>query len=85
MVSASRPHSCCFVLTVNIGARAVGWLCTAISFEPAHALVSVAVNRCCLASRTTGAGVSPDFLISALIGVVGRAPRVDLACPLSRG
>jgi hypothetical protein len=44
--------------------------------------VSLAVNRCCLVSRATGAGVSPDSLIRAPIGVVGRAPRIDLACRL---
>jgi len=84
MISASQPHSYSFVITLHIGPPDVVWSCTAFSFERSHALASLAVNRCCLASRATGAGVSPDSLISAPIVVVGRAPRVDLACRLSR-
>jgi len=80
MVSASRPRSCTLVMILHIGAAYVGCLCTAISREPSQVLASLTVNRFSLPSRATGTGVSPDSLISALIDVVGRAPRVDLAC-----
>jgi len=84
MVSASRPLLCSLVITLNIGAPDAGWSCTAFSFEPSHALASLTVNRYCLLSRVTGAGVGAASLISAPIGVVGRAPRDDPACQMSR-
>jgi len=59
MDSASWPRSCSFGITLHIGAPDVGWSCTAFSLEPSHGLASLAVNRCCLASRATGPGVSP--------------------------
>jgi len=65
---------------MHVGAPEVRWLCTAFTLEPSHALASLAVNRCCLASRATGTGVSTDCLVSAPIGVMRRAHRVDLAC-----
>jgi hypothetical protein len=73
-----------FVITVHLGAPDVGWSCTAFSSETSHALESLTGNCCCLAPRATVVGVSPDSLISVPIGVVKRAPRVDLACRLSR-
>jgi len=57
----------------------VGWSCTAFNLEPSHALASLAVNCCYLESGASGAGVSPDSLISAPIGIVGRAPSIVLA------
>jgi len=83
MISASRPGSCSYVITLHIGAPEVRWSCTPFYLEPSYTLASLAVNHCCLAFRATGTGVSPDSLISAPIGVVRRAPRVDLACQLS--
>jgi hypothetical protein len=44
----------------------------------------LAANRCCLESRLTGMGVSPDFLIIAPHGVIRSAPKTDLACGLRR-
>ena len=49
-----------------------------------HPFASLAVNRCCLESKITSAGVCPDSLISAPSGVVGSAARMDLACRLMR-
>ena len=49
-----------------------------------HAFGSPAVNHCCLESKITGAGVSPDSLIDAPLQVVGSAPRMDLDCQLRR-
>jgi hypothetical protein len=80
MVAATRPRMCFFVLTLYLIASNVRWLCTAFGFEPLHALASLILNRCCRVSRATGVGVSPANLKSAPIGVMGRVPRVDLAC-----
>jgi len=49
-----------------------------------HALASLAVNSSCLESRTTGAGGNAESVISALTGIMGREPRVDLACQVRR-
>jgi len=65
MVSDSLLHSCSFVITLHISAPDVGWSCTAIRLEPWHALASLTVNRCCLTSRATSAGVSRDSHIWA--------------------
>jgi len=78
-----RPCSCSFLTTLHIGAPEEGLLCSSFSL-PLHAFSSLAANRCCLESKVTGAGVSPDSLISAPRGVVGSAPRIDLACQLRR-
>jgi len=76
-VRVGPVHGLCFPASLvlfsdnlHIGAPDMGWLCTSFSFEPSHALASLAVNRCCLASRATGAGVSPESRRSAPIGVV---------------
>jgi len=45
-----------------------------------HAFVGLAANHCCLESVIIAAGVSPDSLIDASLGVVGSAPRMDWAC-----
>jgi len=39
---------------------------------------------CCMDSKIAGPGVSPESLISAPRGVMGSAPRIDLACRLRR-
>jgi len=49
-----------------------------------HAFASLAAICCCLKFYITGAGVSPDSLINAPLGVVGSAPRTDLARWLRR-
>jgi len=77
------PCSCSSLTTLHIGAPEEGFWCNSASL-PLHASLSLAANRCCLESKTTGAGVSPDSLISAPRGVVGSAPRMDLACRLRR-
>jgi len=78
-----RPCSCYFPTTLHIGAPEEGLLCSSFTLL-LHASSSLAANRCCLDSMVTGAGVSPDSLISAPCGVVGSAPRMDLACRLRR-
>jgi hypothetical protein len=78
-----RPCSCSFLTTLQIGAPEEGFWCSSFSLL-LHALASVAVNRCCLESKITGASVRPDSLTSAPRGVVGSAPRMDLACQLRR-
>jgi hypothetical protein len=78
-----RPCSCSSLISSHIGAPEEGLWCSSFSLL-LHAFVSLAANRCCLESRITGAGVSPDSLISAPCGVVGSAPRMDLACRLRR-
>jgi len=72
------------VLTaLHIGAPEEGYLCSFFSLL-LYAFSILAANHCCLESKITGAGVSPDSLISAPRGVVGSAPRMDLACRLRR-
>jgi len=45
---------------------------------------SPATELCCLDSKITGTGVSPESLIHSPRGVVGSAPRIDLAYRLRR-
>jgi len=78
-----RPCSCSSLTTLHIGAPEEGFRCNSFSL-PLHASASLAANRCCLESKTTGAGVTPDSLISAPHGVVGSEPRMDLACRFRR-
>lgn len=47
-------------------------------------LASIDTNCCCLGSRATASGVSPEFHISVPGRVDGYTPRVDLACQLRR-
>jgi hypothetical protein len=79
MPSAVRSCSCSSLTTLHIGAPEEGFSCNYISF-PLHASASLTATRCSLKSKTTGAGVCPDSPISAPRGVVGSAPRMDLAC-----
>jgi len=81
--SVVRPCSWHCLIALHIGAPEEGLWCICLSLLP-HSFTSVAVNRCFLESTITGAGVSPDYLISAPCGVVGSAPRMDLACRLRR-
>jgi len=78
-----RPCSCGFMTTLHIGAPEAGLLCSSYSLvQPSFC--SLTANRCCLECKHTGAGVSPNSLISAPRGVVGCAPRMDQACRLRR-
>jgi len=77
------PCSCCFLMTLHIGASEEGLLCTSYSFL-LHAFSSLAENCCCLQSMVASASVSSDSLISTPRGVMGSAPRMDLACRLRR-
>ena len=49
-----------------------------------HTFASLAANRCCLQSKIVCTGESPESLIIAHCGVVGSAPRMDLASQLRR-
>jgi hypothetical protein len=83
MRSVVRPCSCSFLTTLHIGAPEEGLLSSSFSLL-LPTFSSLAADRCCPKSKVTGAGVSPDCLISAPRGVVGSAPRMDLACQLRR-
>jgi len=78
-----QPCSCAFLTALHIGAPEKGFLCSSFSLQ-LHAFSILAVNRCCLESKITGAGVSPDSLISAPRGVVGSASWMDLNWRLRR-
>jgi len=78
-----RPCSCSSLITLHIDAPEEGLWSSSFSLQ-LHAFASLAVNRCCPESKITGAGVSPHSLSSAPCGVVGSAPRIDLACRLMR-
>ena len=62
-----------------MGTPEEGLLCSTFRLL-VHAFSSLAGNRCYLESKVTGAGVSPDPLISAPRRVVGSPHRMDLAC-----
>jgi hypothetical protein len=81
MSSVVRPYSCAFLTTLHIGAPEDGLLCSSFSLV-LHAFSSLAANRGFLESKVTGAGLSPNSLISAPRRVVGSAPMIDLACRL---
>jgi len=83
MPSIVQPCSCSFLTTLHIGAPEDVLLFSSFSLL-LHAFSSLAANRCCLDSKVTGAGVSPDYLIGAPRGVVCSATRIDLACRLMR-
>jgi len=83
MPSVVRPCSCSFLTALHICGPEEGFLCSSFSLL-LHAFSILAANRCCLESKISGAGVSPDFLISARRGVVGSAPKMDLVCRLRR-
>jgi len=54
-----HPRSCTFMTALHIGAPDVRFLCCSRSLL-LHAGSNLAENHCCLASKITGAGVSPD-------------------------
>jgi len=83
MPSVVRPCLCSPFNALHIGAPEAGFWCSFFNLS-LHAFASIAVNLCCLESKITGAGVSPASLISAPRGVVGSAPRMDLACRFRR-
>jgi hypothetical protein len=64
--------------TLSTGAPEEGFLGNSFSLLM-HASASLAANWCYLESKITGAGVSPDYLISAPHGVVGSGTRIELA------
>jgi len=70
-------HPPCYCL-LRIGAPEEGFCCNSCCLL-LYASACLAANHCCLESEIAGAGVSPDSLISAHSGVVGSAPRMDLA------
>jgi hypothetical protein len=76
-----QPWSCSFLTALHICALEEGFLCHSFSLL-LHAFSSLAGIRCCLESKITGAGVSPDSLISTPCRVVGSMPRMDQACRL---
>jgi hypothetical protein len=78
-----RPCSCSFLTTLYISTPEEGLLCSSFSLL-LHAFPSLAANRCCLESKVTCAGASPDAVISGPRGVVGSAPTMNLACRLGR-
>jgi len=83
MRSVVRLCSCFFLTTLHISAPELRYWCSFCSLLlPAWS--SIGVNRCCLESKITGAGASPDSLIDAPCGAFGCAPRMDLASRLRR-
>jgi hypothetical protein len=76
MPVVDRPYSCSSLTTWQIGAPEEELLCHSFSLL-LPAFSSLAANRCCLESKVSGTGVSPDSVISAPHGIVGCAPRID--------
>jgi len=83
MPSVVRPCSCTFFTALENGTLEEGPWCR-FRHVLLHAFASLAVKRCCLDSKINGAGVSPESLINAPRGIVGSAPRIDLARRLTR-
>jgi hypothetical protein len=83
MPSVVRPCSCSVSTTRHIGVQDKRSSCSSLGLL-LHAFASLAANCCCLASKITYPGVSPDYRINAPLWVVGSAPRTDLACRLMR-
>jgi len=75
--------ACYFLTTLHHGAPEEGFRCNSFRLL-LHVSASPPANCCCLESKITSVGVSPDSLISAPRGVVGSALRMDLACRLRR-
>ena len=69
---------CASLATLYISAPDEGFQWNSFSL-PLYVSTSFAVNCCCLESLIVAAGGSLDFLIGAPGGVVGRAPRIDMA------
>ena len=77
--SVVRPCSWSSLTALHLSASEERFRCKSSSLL-LHVSASLTDNRCCLESEITCAGVSPDCLINAPRGVVGSAPRMDLAC-----
>jgi len=75
------PCSCLFFTALHTGVPEDGFWCSFLS-HLLHAVASLAAKRCCLHSKITAAGVSPESRIEAPGRVVGSAPRIDLPCRL---
>ena len=83
MPSVVRRCSCSFFTALHTGTPAEGFWCSFLSLSQ-HMFASLTAKHCCLDSKITGTGVSPESLINAPHGVVGSAPRIYLAGGLSR-
>jgi len=83
MRSVVRPCGPSSSTTLHLSAPEEGFWCTSCS-SLVYASASLAENCCCLQSKITGVGVSPESLICAPRRVVGRAPRMDLTFRLRR-
>jgi len=83
MSSVVWPGSCWIRTTQHIILLDEGSSCSALGLL-LHAVASLAANLCCLESMISGVGASPNSIINAPLGVVGSAPRMDLACQLRR-
>ena len=81
--SVVRPSSCYSLTTLHIAAPEAGFWGRFFSL-PLHVSASLFAYHCCLESKITAAGVSPDSVISEPRGAVGSVPRIDQACLLSR-
>jgi hypothetical protein len=84
MPSVVRWCSCSVWTTRHFGVLDEGCLCSSFSLLPNVFASLSAKCCCCLESKITGAGVSPDFLINTSLGVVGSTPGMDLVCHLKR-
>jgi hypothetical protein len=78
MPSVFWPWSCLSLTTLHISAPEEQFWCNSCTLL-LHVSASLPANRCCLESKITGPGVSPDYLIRAPCGDVGSAPGMGLA------
>jgi hypothetical protein len=81
MPGVVQPYLCFSMATVNIGQPEEEFWCNVFHVS-LHATATVGMSRCCLESKIPGVGVSADSLIIVPHGVVGGAPRMNLACQL---
>jgi len=83
MPSVVRPCLCSFFTALHSGAPEEGFWCSLRGLL-LHVFASLSAKCCCLDSKITCTGDSPESLIDAPRGVVASAPRMDLACRLRR-
>ena len=81
--SVVRQFSCSFFRTLHTGVPEQGFWCSLLSLF-LDTFTSLAAKRCCLDSKITTVGVSPESLIIAPRGVVGSTPKIDQASRLRR-
>ena len=74
-----RPCSCSVLTTLHIGALEEEFRCNFLNLL-LDAFGGLAGNHCCLESKTIRGGASPESVIIAPRGVVGREPRMDRVC-----